>query len=111
MRYTRFSRKKVPRGLLPPPPPPAPTIRRGIGEFSPTVTFQLEKNLQSSFGSGWHAPFIRVKVRSGTNGLREVGKLREVRKLKEVGKLREVRKLTEVGKLRDVGKLREVIKL
>ena len=51
MRYTRFSRKKAPSGLLPPPPSPAPTIRRGIGEFSPTAPFQLEKNLQ-------HAPHL-----------------------------------------------------
>ena len=29
-----------------PPPTPAPTIKRGIGEFSPTAAFQLEKNLQ-----------------------------------------------------------------
>ena len=43
----RFSRKKAPSGLL----PPAPTIRRGIGEFSPTAPFQLEKNLQ-------HAPHL-----------------------------------------------------
>ena len=31
--------------------PPAPMIRRGIGEFSPTAPFQLEKNLQ-------HAPHL-----------------------------------------------------
>ena len=48
MRFTRFSRKKSSQW---PPPPPAPTIKRGIGEFSPTAPFQLEKNLQ-------HAPHL-----------------------------------------------------
>ena len=32
--------------MAPPPPTPPPTIKRGIGEFSPTAAFQLEKNLQ-----------------------------------------------------------------
>ena len=48
MRFTRFSKKKAPRGLL---PHPAHMLRRGIGEFSPTALFQLEKNLQ-------HAPHL-----------------------------------------------------
>ena len=56
VRYTRFSKKKGSQRPPHPPPSPAPTIRQGIGEFSPTAPFQLEKNLQ-------HAPHL---VAAGT---------------------------------------------
>ena len=64
MRFTRLVEKKLPGASF---PSPAPTIRRGIGEFSLTAPFQLEKNLQ-------HAPHVVAAGMPLLLGLRETKK-------------------------------------